>query len=358
MANSFERSVQLFFVSFLTPDYSRSSVLLNFTSTGVEKQFRKLRNQWWFIGVDFWRLKSELQKDAILVIMSPSHKAAIIARLVVRNTIVLDAGWPLMDGALSRHASVFRIHRVLVAYIIDFLSFHSADLVLLETEKQVQRVQSLFRVPHVKLKVSYTSLNETAFRATSTSSKIVDNLRGFISERPRRVNILFRGKVNNEAGLDHMLAAALLLEEEANFVFLIGTSNSLPKLGANCIVISDVSSSELAEIYSLVDVALGQLSNHPRLRYTIPHKAFEAGYFGKCYITTLTPGILEVYRDTSIYLLDEPITENLVVAIKSFGKEGALKTKQREINEDYVMTSSQGRTNMHFMEILLDYFQK
>ena len=354
MAGPSELNAHVLFLSFLTPDYSRSGVLLNFDSPRVEKHFKKLRPKWTLIIVDLWRLRRTLEADSIVVVMSPCHKIAIVARVILKNRIILDAGWPLTDGALSRHLSVLKKYRILSAYVIDFLAFHSAGIVLLETKEQVQRVHRLFRVPLARLKVSYTSLNETCFKNSSETGEKIDEVKLFINKNPQRLKVLFRGKVNNESGMDNILAAAKLLEQEADFIFVVGAGNSLPELGANCIQIVNVSNSELKAIYSLVDVALGQLSDHPRLKYTIPHKAFEAGYFSKCYLTTLTPGIKEIYQENSICELNQPTAVNLAAALSRIKEESAPKTKQIAINGDYVRKVSQKATNDFFEEILFE----
>ncbi len=357
MAVPSELNAHVLFLSFLTPDYSRSSVLLNFDSPRVEKQFKKLRAKWTLVIVDLWRLRRTLEVDSILVVMSPCHKVAIVARVILKNRIILDAGWPLTDGALSRHLSVLKMHRILSSYVIDFLAFLSAGIVLLETKEQIQRVHRLFRVPLARLKVSYTSLNETCFKDSSEMGNKIDEVKLFINKNPQTLKVLFRGKVNNESGIDNILTASKILEQEADFIFVVGAGNQLPELGANCIQIVNVSNSELREIYSLVDVALGQLSDHPRLKYTIPHKAFEAGYFGKRYLTTLTPGIREIYQESSICVLNPPTAVNLAAALSKIKEERAQKTKQTAIYGDYERKVSQKVTNDCFEEILFEYIR-
>ena len=49
----------------------------------------------------------------------------------------------------------------------------------------------------------------------------------------------------------------------------------------------------MAEMLETCDVLLGQLSDHPRLNVTIPHKAFEAAAMGKPYLSSRATGIQE-----------------------------------------------------------------
>ena len=158
--------------------------------------------------------------------------------------------------------------------------------------------------------------------------------------------------------MDNILAASKILEQEADFIFVVGDSNMLSELGANCIQVVNISNDELKEIYSLADVALGQLSDHQRLKYTIPHKAFEAGYFSKCYLTTLTPGIKEIYQESSIYVLNQPTAVSIATTLLRIKTERSSKTKQIAINGDYVRRVSQKVTNDFFEEILFDYIRE
>ena len=42
---------------------------------------------------------------------------------------------------------------------------------------------------------------------------------------------------------------------------------------------------------------MGQLAKHERLVRTIPHKAFEAAFLGKAYLTGRNQGILEIFEE-------------------------------------------------------------
>jgi hypothetical protein len=147
-----------------------------------------------------------------------------------------------------------------------------------------------------------------------------------------------------------------MLQQEAVFIFLVGKSDTLILKSLNCIVISDVSNDELKDIYSFVDLALGQLSSHGRLRYTIPHKAFEAGYFAKPYISADSPGIREIFSSDSIILLGEISVDSLVFAIRSLQSKNEIDVKSQLIQKQYVKYLSQSVINAKFKEIVLYFF--
>jgi hypothetical protein len=51
--------------------------------------------------------------------------------------------------------------------------------------------------------------------------------------------------------------------------------------------------SELAYLYSIADLCLGQLSTDPRTAHTLPHKYAESGFFGKPYLSFEYPPLQE-----------------------------------------------------------------
>ena len=62
----------------------------------------------------------------------------------------------------------------------------------------------------------------------------------------------------------------------------------------NVILISEyISDFEISLFYKKCFLSLGQLSKSKRLDRTIPHKAFEAGFFGTPYLTLKRNGIME-----------------------------------------------------------------
>jgi glycosyltransferase involved in cell wall biosynthesis len=137
-----------------------------------------------------------------------------------------------------------------------------------------------------KLEVSFTGVDEEAF-----------GQRGIEKEKISETFLVgFRGRYNLEAGLE-ILAETTRLCSNNDISFLVLTSN-IPaniKFNANTILKNKPYSSkkEIRDLLNSCDVLLGQLSNHPRLNVTIPHKAFEAAIMGKPYLSARASGIQE-----------------------------------------------------------------
>jgi hypothetical protein len=354
MVGKMNTKVETYFLSFVGPNYSRSSTLLNFRSPALTKNYTHINPKWAQMSRQLFALRKNLSDSAVLVVMSPSHKATLPAKILTRKKVILDAGWPLTDGVLSRGISINKIPKLLHSFILDLISFHAADIILVESHAQYQRIQRLFAIPKSRLRVSFTGVNESAFFLSNISTIEESRIKNDLIHIPQKLNVLFRGRINKESGIENIIAAAKELTLEANFIFVTGANRILEKIPSNCFLYSEITEAEIKEIYSISDITLGQISRHRRLKYTIPHKAFEAGYFEKVYITPISPSLLELYPDDSVYYLEDASIGNLVSAIRKLRDLPTREIYQRRISEKYKQNSSQAALNSNFEKIVLD----
>lgn len=358
MGSSAGEVVKVFFLSFVSPDYSRSSVLFNFESTILTKTYIPLRNKSKLILKDLSALKKEISPNAVIVIMSPSHKITFFARCFMKNLVILDAGWPLTDGLLSRGWQKGFVRKLVIAYFLDFVSFHSANNVLVESDAQLARMRKIYLVPKKKLHTSFTGYNECAPSQNPSQSQKIKDLNQYLAKRAMPLTVLFRGKINRESGIETILDSARLLESEASFIIVTSAKNTFKEIPKNCYVVSNVTESEMAYIYLVSDITLGQLSRHPRLKYTIPHKAFESGYFAKSYLTSRSEGIKELFPEGSVYLVDDITVENLAISIKALSSKKLRDELGNAAHARYVKVASQKLLNENFESIILNLYSK
>ncbi len=344
--------LKVFFISFVESNYSRTGVLLKSVTPGFQKFFVQVRYSPWSMACDLFKLKKSLSDDSLLVVMSPSHKVTFLARVITRKNVYLDAGWPMIDGVLSRGVKLSRFPYMIYTYILDFISFHSARTIFVESEVQLNRIKNVFKVPHNRLRVGFTGLNETAFLDSHPLSPRLIELREFLEEKGFNMTALFRGQINNEAGISNILEAARVLADEVAFVFITGSREIVGALPPNCIQFLNVTNFEMKQIYESVDLTIGQISTHPRLNYTIPHKAFEAGYFEKCYITTRTASMQELYPVGTVCYLDHVSVDDLVLKIRALNSIQLRKRLENLIGARYQVVASQDLLGMQFMNFL------
>jgi glycosyltransferase involved in cell wall biosynthesis len=243
----------------------------------------------------FWGVmgqKRDLVSDGSQVIIAcPSHILAIVFFLSFRKRPFLDAGWPLSDGVITsrRQFGIFGVN-IIKFYLIDALSFFVSKKVFVESEQQKKRTSRLFFVPRRKLEVLETGFDENRFLDlpnTFNANAVKDGL------------ILFRGGNQIEAGID-TLVKAIKRSQSINTVmyFDVVTDTSVdnfPNFENVKVSRTFLADSEIFSSYQEASITLGQLSNHPRRLWTVPHKFFEAAYFGKPYLTSSSP-IMDLFE--------------------------------------------------------------
>lgn len=223
-----------------------------------------------------------LAQGYVPVVASPSHILVIFFFLTFWRRPVLDAGWLLSDGVIaSRGEFGFLGLRAVKFFVIDFLVLHLASKVFLESEAQVKRVGQKFLVSSKKLCVLYTGVDESRFSHFTAEQKSLS-----VSTSTSKI-VLLRGGAQTEAGhnvLEGCLSSGLLKQHVEIVISSRGYASTInsPQVSIIDRYLSDF---ELAQLFSNTDLVLGQLSDHKRLRYTIPHKFFEAAFFGKPYLS-------------------------------------------------------------------------
>ena len=274
------------FITSHTTNYSRSGVLLSYLSKQGQISGIIQFNSWKSLLSFAQEIIKANNSTDYYVIMNPSQFLTPVVKFLTTKKIILDSGWPLMEKSKSKNLSILQKIQRAKSWIVDFISMHSANLVLLESEMQKVKTSKRFRVAKKKIEVSLTGAEEEAF---ANIPKVFDspNL---------HFKIGFRGKYTLEAGLEVLAKTThLCVDPEVSFLVLA------PNIPSNIIFASNTSvknkpyssKREMAEMLETCDVLLGQLSDHPRLNVTIPHKAFEAAAMGKPYLSSRATGIQE-----------------------------------------------------------------
>lgn len=334
------------FLSFYHHNYSRSAVLLNAKHSEYDRFFYQINTQILFLFFDFLRIKRIHHRQIrCVVVMSPCHKIVPIVRLICRCPIILDAGWPLADGLKSRRKSVNRrrwlnLMETFRIAIIDYLAFHFSDMVLLESNSQLKRVKQNYKLRDSKLRVSFTGFNESRMGNLEVTNSHVE-LRNY-ENKDAVTKVLFRGKITNESGFQNIIEATKLLDDSFEFIYVVDRLPNPYNPSPNEKFIIGFSESELPLIYKEIDICLGQVSSHPRLQVTIPHKAFEAAFFGKAYISPRCDGIRELADESDVYYLNEITPLALSNAISELARDKSrLDEYGQSFHQRYLNLASQ-----------------
>ena len=338
--------------SYYGEEYSRAGVYI---SPSIRERNRKR-----FFQVPKGMFKSmaylikvlrELKSSQIkIVVISQSHLLVVIIKLFTRKQITLDAGWSLTEAELARWENLGNLPKLIKIYLIDFLAFKLANKIVLESSSQMLYVSRIFFVRKQKLFTLFTGFDEKSFKDRGTCPRELNNL-----NLNNKSVVLFRGSYTKESGLE-LVSELSFTEIDIPIIYVIACSNLPASLvfGDNTVVIERrISNSEMKFLYEMATLCIGQISDRPRLRNTIPHKAFEAGYFAKPYLSADGAGIRELYTDEECIYLSELSSESLGNAIARVLSDKILQIRFSErIEKRYKHFASQEVLIKRFYRII------
>jgi len=339
---------RIVFLTIGEPGYSRSWTYFNgLRQMGVPVEFLQIptKNP---VKEIFSKRKEFNRKKDIFIVMNPSHYLTLPVRVFLGRNVILDAGWSLYEGTLARSDRLERFFLVaLKSFMIDFISAHASKKIILETKLQLNYYSKLFAVPKSKCGVVYSGVDEEAFETSTKISAIPESIFS-------NFTVLFRGKYNTEGGLQVLAKATKLLENEPiNFIVMCPGLPLEIKFSSRTIIDRSIITKEnLVYIQRKVNLSLGQLSDHQRLKHTIPHKAFEFAFLGIPYLTARNAGILEVFKEDVDVLCFQPGSAkdlaNKILEVKKDPKK--LNSISKNVRAMYEMNLSQTKLASTFLE--------
>jgi len=188
-------------------------------------------------------------------------------------------------------------------WLIDFLAYRFSDLTMIESEHQIDYISSFYHISKDKFIQAWIGVDEGNFFYDPE-----------IKKSPV-FTVLFRGALMPEAGAKYVVQAAKILEKEnIKFLMLSGgmllneVNGFIEKIKPRNLELRSefLSYEELRTTMQKCHVSLGQLSSHPRLTRTVPHKVFESLALKLPYLTAANPGILELLQDGETCITCQP----------------------------------------------------
>lgn len=312
------------------------------------------------ISGKFWKnlpflisgIRSIASKTSSIVVLSPSHLLVPVIKIITGRRITLDAGWSLTEAEIARWRGPKSIPRIIRSLIIDWIAFQMSSRIIVESYQQRSYISSRFFIKKSKISVLMTGFDEKNFTEKSENPIELRESKSSAS----RPTVLFRGSYTSEAGLE-LLSETTKKMENTNIEFIVSCSH-LPKglvFGKNTKIISRrLSAREIKYLYETATLCIGQISNRPRLRHTIPHKAFEAAFFGKPYVSSDALGIREFLpKDNQCYYLNNTSVASLEKAILEITSDTELQRNlSLNIQKRYNSVASQALLSLKFYEII------
>ena len=353
---------KMIFLSYLDISYSRSSVYLDENNfTHFSQSFFKIDLPILSACKKLWSIRNLLREsNTVIIIMNPCHIFAPLVRFITNQTIILDAGWPLSDSKSTSKSLILRSFKQLTNNVLDYLALNSATCVLSESEAQINQTAKKFGVSQRKMIRMFTGLNESLYKSAIISHEQKINILADLGVKKESGYIFFRGKFTKESGLEMISHLSMNLLSHLQFVIL---TNKIPNkivFGENVLVLTGhLSESQISALYFGASVCIGQLSDDKRLLKTIPHKAFEAGFFGKPYVTVDTGSMRELYpfSDQVAYITFFNEIETAKIINSLHKNEKLKKTYSINIMEQYNKVANQAILQKKFNDVAYSLVQ-
>lgn len=276
------------------PDYSLNSVLIKgLKENGVEiaQSHVKDKGILGFIKtISFYR--QNLKNTEAIIIGYDSPALASFIRLFCTKKIVYNAVLSVYERFIIARELAPRLSIKAVYYwLLDFLAVHFSNLTMVESDHQARFFQQLFKVSGKKIYRSWIGANEDQFFYGPSVFKLPI------------FTVVFRGALMPEAGAEYLIQAAKILEREnIKFIMISGgllldkTNKLIKELKPKNLEFRSelLPIEELRVLMQKSDLSIGQLSDHPRLKRTIPHKLYESLAMCLPYLTASNDGVSEL----------------------------------------------------------------
>lgn len=233
-----------------------------------------------------------------------SPQAVVLLRLltfkkIIYNAVSSEYERMVVSRGLAKPFSVKGFHY----WLLDFQASHCASLVMLESQHQVDYFRSLFKISAKKCLLAWTGVDERIFYFDDKVAKF------------SQFTVIFRGRLLPESGAEVVVRAAKKLENQEIKFLMVANGFWLKKIQAlvdelkptNLKLITEhLSDEELRVLMQQSHLSLGQLSDHPRLERTVPHKAYESLALKLPYLTGRNPAIMELLKEGETCLACKP----------------------------------------------------
>ncbi len=288
------------------PDFSRNQIYISgLKACGVKVIECQDRS----VGLlKFWRLFKKHwaigESYEAMIVGYPGQIVVPLAKIISRGPVILDALCSLYEAEIiSRQSVKWLSPKRAQIWLIDFLAYWLADLVLVESQAQKDFMIDRFYIKSNKVKVVYTGADDQSFYPD------------LAVEKRKKFTAVFRGRFLPEAGVPVIVAAAKILEADDVDILIIGSglgdaevAKALERWQPTNVVLErrHLSFGEMRQMMLECHVSLGQFAAHERLKRTIPHKAFESLAMGLPYLTARSVGVAEILTPDKDCLMVKP----------------------------------------------------
>ncbi|MDD4319284.1 MAG: glycosyltransferase [Candidatus Peribacteraceae bacterium] len=266
---------------------------------GFVGKMRALRAQW-------KTMKSDC--DTVLVTF-PGHYLVPLAWLLTRRprkTLLFDAFVSLYDSNVSDRRLFSPWHpRAWMAFLMDIVSCHLADRVLVDTQAQKEFFCRRFRLSPERVEVVYLRAREDLFKPPAQQRSA-----------HAAFDVFFYGSYIPLQGIETILRAAAIVQKNNGHIrfMLVGGGQTQAEMRAlsqalqlqNVTFRPPVGIEELPSLIRDADLCLGIFGTSDKALRVIPHKVYDAVACGVPVVTADTPAIRERFASHPLVSLCPP----------------------------------------------------
>ncbi|MBI3332453.1 glycosyltransferase [Candidatus Peregrinibacteria bacterium] len=258
---------------------------------------RGLTAKWRDLGRKFHAMPQDA--EAVLV-MFPGHTLVLLAWHLTRHPrkrLIFDAFISLWDTQVLDRKKYSVLNPIAWAlYLLDWLSMHLADEVLIDTEEHRTYLIRTFGLRPDRVTAVPVGTRPDLFKPGMPHSY-----------QGGTFNVIFYGTYIPLQGIEHILAAAAKLQAshpDVHFT-LVGTGQTYPAMRKfaenlklrNVTFRDRIPYEELPRFLQSGHVSLGIFGTSRKAKRVIPHKVYDAVACGVPVITMDSPAIREKYRE-------------------------------------------------------------
>lgn len=258
-------------------------------SAGLKKYWNLVKKHW------------SIRKNYDIVFVTYSSRFVVpLARLISSKKIVFNALSPFYDSeVLNRKRYLKYSPQGIWSWLSDYISFHSAHLLLIETNARIESISKRYFVSPKKCARVWTSADEMFFFPDANVPK------------SNCFTVVWRGYFLPSVAMEIIVEAAGLLKDADVFFHIIGRGylkakilQMVRKLNSPNVKldIGFLDGEYLRTSMREAHVSLGQFSCTEEIQQTITHKTFESIALGIPVITAESKGTKELL-DEGVHVL-------------------------------------------------------
>ncbi len=313
------------FFGIYKPDYSRSRVLIRgLKENGVKVIKCNTENKggiykYLILIKKHWRVR---KKYDAMIVGFPGYHAIILAKLLTRKKIILDAFFSMYDSEVWDRQNIKpRSLKASYYWTLDWLACKLADKVLLDANTHIDYFVKTFKIKKEKFIRVFVGSDDEIMRPAQIKKETKQDY--FL--------VHFHGIATPLQGTKYILQAADLLENKNIRFNIIGMKRRDPSLNArhkNVNFISYVPYEELKNYINKADVCLGIFGDTNKTQRVIPNKVYEALACKKPVITSDSNAVRELLKhQENCYLCKSADPQDLAKAILTLKNDAELRNK-------------------------------